>query len=300
MMIKRLSILINFLLAVFALSAFGAEQIKFKPLSAVYQDNTNIPLKFPEGVACTKSAVFVADTGNGRLVRYALVNDELKDAIEVRIDQLRYPVRLKSTAKGDLLALDGKSRKIVKLSGAGAYVGYLDPQKVTAPDDFVPRSMAVDSKDGVYILDILGERVLVLDATDTCIRQIPFPKGYGYFADLTVDSKGTVFLIDSTNSQVLKAAPTDVAFSVVAKDLDTYLYLAVSINVDAQGRIYLLDQNDNGLVILGQDGKFIGRYLNAGWKPGQLYYPGQACLTESGLFAIADRNNNRVQLYKTQ
>ena len=299
MMILRLTILTIFLLAGSFISAFGAESIKFKPLTAAYQDQNNIPLKYPEGVTWDKSTVFVADTGNARIVRYNLVNDDLKDGTEIKIEQLTSPIRLKMTVKGDLLALDGKSHKIARINN-GTLVGFLDPQKVTSPEDFVPRSMAVDSKDNIYLADILGERILVLDPAGVFIRNIPFPAGYGYIADVTVDSKGNVFIIDSFKSEVLRAAPSDTSFTSITKDLDTYLYFAVSIDTDPLGRIYLLDQNDNGLVIVGQDGKFLGRFLNGGWKTGQLDYPAQGSLSNNGIYAIADRNNNRLQLFKKQ
>lgn len=300
MMIPRLSIFVCTLLTVNALSAFGADVIKFKPLGAAYQDNNNIPLRSPEGIACGKNMLIAADTGNGRLVRFDIINDGLQNGVEIKVEQLSQPVRIKSSTKGDLLVLDGKSRKIAKISSSGSFQGYVDPQKVQAPEDFVLRSMAVDSKDSIYLVDILGERVLVLDAAGVSQRQIPFPKGYGYIMDVTVDGSGNVFIVDSMKSQVFKAAPAEQNFTVITKDLDDYLYFAVSIETDAQGRIYLLDQNDNGVVVLNRDGKFFGRYLSTGWKVGQIYYPGQGCLSENGYYAIADRNNNRIQLFKTQ
>ena len=300
MMIPRSIILACTLLAASAMSSFGAEALKFKPLGAAFLDNNNIPLRYPEGVACSKNKLITADTGNGRLVRFDIVNDGLQNGTEIKVEQLTQPVRIKTTTKGDLLVLDGKSRKISKISSTGSFQGYLEPQKVQAPEEFVLRSMATDSKDWLYLVDILGERVLVLDAAGVSQRQIPFPKGFGYISDVTVDEKGTVFIVDSIKSQVLKAAPSESAFTLITKDLDDYLYFAVNIETDAQGRIYLLDQNDNGVVVLSRDGTFFGRYLNTGWKVGQLYYPGQACLSENGIYAIADRNNNRIQLFKTQ
>jgi hypothetical protein len=86
----------------------------------------------------------------------------------------------------------------------------------------------------------------------------------------------------------------------MATDLQNYLFFAISIETDSQGRIYLVDQNDNGVVLLGQDGLFLGRYLNFGWKPGQIFYPAQACLAGNDVFVIADRDNSRVQLFKLQ
>jgi sugar lactone lactonase YvrE len=244
--------------------------------------------------------VLVADTGNGRLVRYNLVNDDLKDGVEIRLSQISYPLRARLTPKGEALVLDGKSRKIARVGADNTFVGYLDPQNVPAPATIVPRSLAVDAKGNIYLVDILGERVVVLDPAGLFVRQIPFPADTGYIVDVAVDQRGTVFILDSLKDSVYRAAAAESAFTTFAKDLQNYLFFAVSIETDSQGRIYLVDQNDNGVVLLGQDGLFLGRYLNFGWKPGQIFYPAQGCLAGNDVFVIADRDNNRVQLFKVQ
>ena len=289
-----------FLLATFCTySAHAATALKFKPLAVAGQDSKNAPLKNPEGVACSSTSILVSDTGNGRLVRYSLVNDDLKEGIEIRLPQITYPLRAKLTLKGEALVLDGKSRKIARVAADNTFIAYLDPQNVPAPVP-VTRSLAVDAKGTIYLVDILGERILVLDPGGLYIRQIPFPAEFGYVSDIAVDQRGTILILDSLKDQVYRAAATENSFSVMAKDLQNTLYFAVSIETDSQGRVYLLDQNDNGVVLLGQDGMFLGRYLNFGWKPGQIFYPAQGCLAGTDIFVIADRDNSRVQLFKLQ
>lgn len=284
----------------YALPALAADAVKIKPLGGVYLDNKNVPLKHPEGVACSKSTVMVADTGNGRLVKYNLVGDELKDGAEIRLEKVSYPLRMRSTAKGEILVLDGKTRKIARIGADGNFVDMLEPRGLPQPDEVVPRSMAVDTKDNIYLLDILGERVLVLDPAGNYLRHIPFPKGYGILSDVAVDQRGAVYVIDSQNGQVLKSGVGANSFTVLASGLQENLYFAVGIETDNLGRIYILDQNDSGLVVLGQDGTFIGRYLAQGWASGSLFYPAQMCLTENVHFIIADRNNSRLQVFKLQ
>jgi len=284
-----------------ASSARAADTVKFKFLNAVYLDAKGAPLRSPEGVACVgTSAVVVADSGNGRLVKYLLANDELKDGVEIKVAQLSYPIRVAANAKGELFVLDGKTRKIVRLAADGTFLGHLEPQNVPEPSAFVARSLATDKGDNIHLLDILGERVLTLDPAGKFLRQIPFPKGYGFFSDLNVDQRGNILILDSVKGEVSKAATDAVAFQTLATGLQAYLYFSVSIETDSQGRIFLLDQNDNAVILLGQDGSFQGRYLGMGWKGGLLYYPSQACVADAGGFVIADRNNNRVQLFKIQ
>jgi len=298
---KRYLMIMACLILATASSGHAADQVKFKFLSEATVDAKGAPLIHPEGVVCTtNSSVVVADTGNARLVRYTLVNDELKDGAELKFQQVPYPIRARANSKGELFVLDGKIRTIFRIGADGTLIGSLDPASIPPPANFEPRSMAIDRSDTIYILDVYGERILVLDPTGKYQRQVPLPKGDGFFSDLNVDSRGNMFLVDSLNGQVFKAAKDAPAFQVIAKGLEAYLYFGVNIETDKQGRIFLLDQNEGAVILLGQDGSFQGRYLTIGWKKGQLYYPSQGCMTEDGKFVVADRNNNRVQLFQVQ
>ena len=62
-----------------------------------------------------------------------------------------------------------------------------------SPSAFVPRSFKIDTNNNIYILDIFTGRVLVLNPEGKYQKQIPFPKDYGFFSDLAVDSKGTLY-----------------------------------------------------------------------------------------------------------
>lgn len=299
-MIRTIRIVAFLLATVGTYNAHAATAVKFKPLGVTNQDSKNVPLKNPEGVACSPTEVLASDTGNGRLIRYSLVNEELKNGIEIKLSQITYPLRVRFAAKGEALVLDGKSRKIVRVAADNTFVGYLEPQNVPAPANIETRSLTVDAKGNIYLVDILGERLLVLDPAGIFTRQIPFPADFGYISDVAVDQQGAILILDSMKEQVFRAASSENSFKVMAKDLQNYLYFAVSIETDSQGRVYLVDQHDNGVVLLGQDGTFLGRYLNFGWKPGQVFYPAQGCLAGNDIFVIADRDNSRIQLFKIQ
>ena len=58
-----------------------------------------------------------------------------------------------------------------------------------------------------------------------------------------------------------------------------------------------MDENGGGIVILGQDGSFLGRQLSMGWNEGLLYYPTQMCINERGEVFIADRGNSRIDIF---
>jgi sugar lactone lactonase YvrE len=183
------------------------------------------------------------------------------------------------------------------LSPEGEYKGYVTPEGIPSPASFVPRSFKIDSKDNIYILDIFGARVIMVGADGKYQKHIGFPKGYGFFSDLQVDFKGNIFLVDSIKNMVFSAARDAKEFSPLTKSLKEYSNFPTAITTDNRGTIYLVDENGGGIVILGQDGSFLGRQLSMGWNEGLLYYPSQICINDKDTVFIADRGNSRVQIF---
>jgi hypothetical protein len=288
---------IAFLLTV-PLLAFAAETTKLRFISAIYLDEKGGGMSQPEAVACNgRSTLIVADTANGRLLRYTVRARDVTPVGEIRLPQLSYPIRVEMNSKGEIFVLNGKQLRIVRLSPDGQFKGYLTPEGLPGSTRVVPRSLKIDQHDNLYLLDILGGRVLILTPDGKYERHMEFPKEFGFFSDLAVDRKGSVYLVDSVKGMVFSASKEATQFSPLTKSLKEYLSFPTSITTDERGVIFLVDQNGDGIVIIGQDGSFLGRQLSMGWTPGLLYYPSQMCITDKREFFIADRGNNRVQFF---
>ncbi len=280
--------------------AFGADMPKLKPVASGYADTRGGGLSQPEGVGCDgKSLVVVADTGNGRLVTYRFTGEGLAPLAEIALPQLPYPIRVQVDPKGDIYALDGKSRRIVRISPSGEFKGYVEAGDADSAGPMVPRSFRIGRNGGLYVLDVLSDRVLLLDPGGKLIRGIAFAKESGFFSDLAVDDSGTLFLIDSVGRRVFSAPRDSAAMAPLSGSLKEDLNFPTSIAVDARGNLLVVDQNGGGIVVLGRDGTFRGRQLSMGWKEGLLRYPSQICVGGDGSVFIADRGNNRVQAFLT-
>jgi len=282
----------------FPIKSFSAETVKFRYLQSVYFDEKGGGLKQPEGVACNeKSLLVVGDTGNDRLVIYDFKERNLNGGTEIKIPQLSNPIRVQVSSKGEIFALDGKKRRIIQLNPDGTFKNYVDGEGIPSPSTFISRSFKIDRNDNLYILDIFSARVIVLSHDGKYQKQIPFPKDYGFFSDLSVDSKGTLFLIDCVKAMVLSAAKDSNSFSPLTKSLREYLNFPTSVTTDNRGTICIVDENGSGIVILGQDGSYQGRQLSMGWNEGLLHFPSQMSMNDKGEVFIADRGNSRVQIF---
>ncbi|MHB1024588.1 MAG: NHL repeat-containing protein [Desulfobacteria bacterium] len=290
--VLRYVVLVSMTLAA-AGGSHAADTVKFKQMAPIYVDGKGAGIRQPEGVACRGNALVVADTGNGRLLRYTIAGDSWTPGGEIVLPQLPSPIRVDVNSKGEIFVLDGASRKIARIAPSGDFLGYVAPS-AEVQGAVVPRSLRLDGQDNLYLLDVFSARLLVLDPSGKLQREIPFPKGYGFLSDLAVDAVGNVYLLDSVRKRVYKVAKNSAEAVPLTGSLQEEAYFPTSIATDKQGTIFLVDQNGSGVVLLGPDGSFRGRRLSMGWKEGFLRYPAQMCVTENGAAFIADRGNNRV------
>lgn len=297
--IKIISLIAVGLILVLASAGFGwTETIKFRHITSIYSDDQEQSLKHPEGVACNQNTLIVADTGNARLLQYRFADNNLQPkTLEIKLPQLIYPRKININSRQEIYVLDGKQRRIIRMTRDGKFSGYFDPQGLPAPAKHVPRSFHIDRNDNLYILDIFSERVLVLDPQGQYRKQIKFPKDYGFFSDVAVDMRGNILLLDSVNARVFSTVKRSSSFSPLTENLKEYMRFPTSLAVDQRSRIYVVDRNGSKMILLAQDGSILGRLSAMGWKEGLLNYPAQICLNGWGNIFVADTKNSRVQVF---
>ncbi len=275
-----------------------ADAVAFVHETSVYVDAKGSSLKAPEGVACAPNGyVVVADTGNHRLLTFTFKEGRVSGGDELKLKELVSPVRLQIDGKGNVLALDAKTRRIVRLTATGGYGGPVETKGLEG-DAPVVGAFKLDANDNLYLLDVVGRRVLVLDPTDAVSWQVAFPKDAGTVTDIAVDTGGTLYAIDAVGARLWSADKGTKAFRPLGPSLKDRVAFPTYVAANG-GRLFLVDTNGQGIALLGADGSFQGRQLAFGWGDGLVNYPGQLCFAPGGIAFLADRNNNRVQAFTT-
>jgi len=277
------------------LPAAAAGGIKLRAQAPIYVDSKGVALSAPEGVAFgAGSAIAVSDTGSGRIATFRTGAGGITPIAEFKLAEVPYPTRLRITSKGDLLVLDGRSRRIARVAADGAFKGWVDPG---AGGDPVVRGFAIDRQDQLFLLDVSVPRVIVADLSGKPVREIPLPAGRSFFSDVAVGSRGDVFVLDSVGHQVyvVRSGSTDV--TPLGGSLAEELEFATTLAVADTGHLFVVDQYGDGVVILGPDGSFQGRQGMMGLREGFLRYPSAIAYDPAGFVYIADRANNRVQVF---
>jgi DNA-binding beta-propeller fold protein YncE len=291
---RGLPLLLGFLLAlVLVLNARGAGRIRLRVLPPLYTDAKGAPLFRPEAVAFGAGGTLaVAEPERGAILIYKATPEGPMAVSDLAVAEAPYPIRLRVTSKGELLVLDGRSKKIVRVSAAGEAQGSIETGKSPGI-----RALAIDARDNLYVLDVAGPRILTFDPAGAPTGELQLPADAGFFSDVAVDGHGNLFLLDSVARQVyvLRAGSTEAVKlgGPLTEDLD----FATSLTVIGSGHLFLLDEHGGGIVILGPDGSFQGRQSAMGWREGFLRSPSDIAFDGNLTLYVADRENNRVQVF---
>lgn len=274
--------------------ARGAEQIKLKYVTTLYADAAQVGLRSPSGVSCTGDLLFVADSGNKRIVRYRYGDGAVTPDAVFPVPKM-FPLMVEPSPGGDLYVLDGRNRRVSILGPDGAPKGNLEPKGMPDQEKVVPRSLRIDGEGRIYLLDLFGARVLVLAGDGTFQREVLLPKAYGFVSDVAVDGQGNLYVLDSVKAVVYRAQQGAGEFTPFTGSLKGNMNFPTSLVPAPQGGLILVDQYGSGLAVVGPDGSFAGRRLGMGWRDGQLHYPAQISIGPRGEVFVADKGNNRVQ-----
>jgi DNA-binding beta-propeller fold protein YncE len=285
------------LVALWGTAALAAEAVHLKPMGSAYVDAKGGGLRLPQGVAAAGDLAAVADAGNGRIVTYNLTAEGLSARGEMVVPQVPFPIGVAILPSKEILVLDGKTRRIARLSPEGAFTAWLEPAGVEGAVSV--RAMASHGG-AVYLLDVAGGRILVLEPEGGVRGTIGIPRELGFPSDLAVDGKGDVYVVDSVGRRLWVARKGAADLSALTAPLPEEFEFPASIAADDDGRLFVADRDGGGIVVFGRDGTFRGRQLAMGWKEGFLRYPADLCVAPGGVLLVAERGNHRVQVFGTR
>lgn len=261
--------------------------------TAVYDDEKGRALDSPEGVACGADGLFVvADAGNQRVLQFRYEDEKVSGGTPMKLPKDTHPVRVEIDKNGDVLVFDQRARKIVRLGPDGALVGSLD-----LAEEIVPVSFKPGLTGDVYVLDIAGNRVVQTSPGGQFTKAISLPADAGPVSDLAIGNDGALYVVNGAKAQLFKAKKTDSSFSVLVPRLEGVTHASYVTTDAKRASLIISNQHGHELVVLDIDGQIIGRRLGIGQKDGRVYYPSQVCMTPGGALIVADRGNNRVQVF---
>ena len=190
--------------------------------------------------------------------------------------------------------------------GMGEYVYEYQPEWPRLPVGQGFRGIsgvAVDSHDRVYVFQRQGPPVLVFDPDGNPLAA--WERTDGVPADahhIHIGPDDSVYLVDRDAHQILRYSTDGALLSTIgARDrpaLQAPFNHPADICVAPSGDLYVADGYGNSSVHrFAPDGTLIASFGSPGRGPGEFIVPHSIRVSEDGRVYVADRENNRVQVF---
>lgn len=272
---------------------------KPKPVAILQDTIDGQGMKEPMAVAVgTKGLIYVTDTGHNRVQVYR-PNGKATFSFGkagARNGEFNYPYGILALGNGHLLVADTGNYRVQEFTRTGEFV------KVWLPSEkrIKPGMMTMDSKGLVYISDLAGQQIVVAGTGGKILRVIPgvnanlsFPQG------LAVDSSAQIWVADGGSSRVkvINGAGQLVKSWDGRGNLPkgSEFTMVRGLAMDNLGRLFVSESLGNRIRVLDETGTELFRF--PGEQEDGMLFPMGITIDQKGRIYIADRGNNRVQVW---
>jgi sugar lactone lactonase YvrE len=95
----------------------------------------------------------------------------------------------------------------------------------------------------------------------------------------------------------VKTQPVRVIGDVDTEDENFAFHMPSGLAIDAQGRLYVLDQGNNRVQVLDADGKYLKTIGRQGQGPGEFFMPNTLAFNNQGVLFVGESNTARIQAF---
>lgn len=268
----------------------------------------NAGLNGARGVALAPDgSIYVADTGNSRIVRFDSKGTVLASwgsrsadgEVPPSSGTFIEPWGVVVDSQGNVYVADTWNHRIQKFDANGKFKQEWGSFGQEGTDYlWGPRGIAVSSEGRVYVTDTGNKRVVVFDSSGNFLRefsrteeiQLDEPVG------IAVDSRGNVYVADTWNMQIVVFSPEGNFISNwpvrgwEGDSLDNKPYIAI----DAEDRVYITDPERYRVIVFSSSGTPLVTFGQYGPEEDAFGLPVGIASDSKGMVWIVDAGNNRL------
>lgn len=284
-----------------------SEDQDFRFAFAIYGFEGDL-LNRPSGVTIgPDNRIYVADTMKNRVVVFdsrgqfvGIIKPESQGRYA-----MKWPIAVAVSDDGRIYVLSKQDRKIVVFNQDYQPINIIEFENVIPTCLFIKGDRLYVGTDKAIMIGTLDGRA---------IKQIGrFGKEEGEFdliGGITVGDDGTIYVADSLNYRVqaideetgeakwVYGSPIPPEQAIQYQGEDRKFGLPASIALDERGRLYVVDGLNSEIVVLdAETGEKIKTLSDIGHKEGLFYYPDGISYASGGIIAVADKFNDRVQVF---
>lgn len=249
-------------------------------------------LKQPHDAAFDKQGnIYITDTGHRRVLVFGPGGDFLRQLGKGGAGKGEFvtPLGIAVGEDGRVYVADESAGKVVIFRSNGEFLREFRVMMPLKPAVF-GRRLYVANYAFVNIYDLSGRYLIDRWGGKGAAKgKFDLPTG------LAVTAKDRIYVADLNNKRVqMLDSRGKVHMSLGGKMFS----LPAAIAVDERDRLYVVDAFSHELAVFSADGAGLARFSRLGQKEGELYYPAGIAYGGRGLVAVADKFNDRVQLFR--
>jgi len=267
-----------------------------------YGNSDETQLRRPIGIGVdSKGRLFVADTGNGRVLIFDNDGDYVGQVGKSGMERgrIKQPTGLEVGPNDDIYVCDTARHMVLifdKNQRFKTEIPEMSPTDVYVKDNKIYiltwSHISIYSAKNYRFIDRWGKR-------GKKIGQFDFPHGIAIL-------KNNIYVVSDGNNMRLQALLNgrgDTAWVVGKppkdiKDPNREFGLPAGLTVDEEENIYVCDPLRSTIHVFNKTGKRLAELGEVGNKEGQFYYLSDITYMGDNTFAITDTNNDRVQILR--
>lgn len=275
--------------SVFSIYGWGSERFN-SPNSVATDADGNIY------VSDTANHRVVAFTGEGRF-RFAIGSKAADPQDQPERGPLLFPLGLAVSRSGDLYVASMERSLLLIYNSSGRLkkeVAIEKPIDVTIAGETV----YVSTVGQIVLFTLGGEEISRFGSRGRRLGSFMYPNG------LSIDEDGNIFVSDTQNSRIQIFDKKGKLIGWAGKppqdmnDADRLFGLNMGLAIDAAQQVYVVDAFKHSIHVFDHDGNELGEYGRRGELEGRFNYPSGIASVGGGLFAVADKWNDRVQIVR--
>ncbi|MDD1730526.1 MAG: SMP-30/gluconolactonase/LRE family protein, partial [Methanospirillum sp.] len=206
---------------------------------------------------------------------------------------------------GSIFIADYGHHRIQKFSADGVLLGVWGSKGSEPGAFFNPSDVAADKSGYVYVADTNNHRIQKLTADGQFILQWELPAQdeirLARPTSVAIDTEGLVYVTDYANNKIFKYSPDGVELYRwgIYGNVGGHLMGPYGITVRNE-MVYVTDLLSSCIKVYDTKGNFISTWRVHGSDAGDLDEPEGISIDPDGNILVADRGNNRIQIFSPQ
>jgi phage tail-like protein len=214
----------------------------------------------PSALLVVNESLFVADSGNSRLLVFRLPTLELRGVWE---GSLQNPIGLAADSQGRVYVLDQGFKQVLRFSATGdtddIYNAAIASQSVLVS----PRFLAIDGQDTLYVSDDQLNSVLRFDSSGKSLDALPLANLAHPSRPRALAARGDRLYVADADTGLIWAF--DCVAETYLGTLAAYRGPITALALDEKGKLYIKRGLDETIYQLPADGSFVAKgMLEAG------------------------------------